>query len=216
MLSIKIDTSSIQRGLRNLAKQIPFATARALTETARAVKTAEAANMPKVLDRPKPFTTSAMRVLPASKTNLVASVVMLDKTAWYLEPYEYGGATKLNPGNKVQTKPADQKLDQYGNIPRLTIRKLLATRKDVFIGTVGGITGVWQRPYYRPKGQKKGKSRITKRTNTTGKLKLLIRFSAPHEATQSLNYRQIARTVVSATLPAQVALQLQNALKTAR
>lgn len=58
-----------------IARQIPFATANALTQTAHRVRDAEKAEMVRVLDRPTPFTLNAWQVVPARKDTLVAEVV---------------------------------------------------------------------------------------------------------------------------------------------
>lgn len=175
-------------------KDIRFGTARALTLTAKTVQKAQIEELPKILDRPKPFTQNAIRIRAANKQNLTATVFMMDKTAWYLEPYEFGGRTKLNKGAKSQVLPVNQRLDQYGNIPRFTIGRL-TKRKDVFIGEIktkkGMVKGVFQRAK-QPKNARKSKN-----TNTTGKIKILMRFVDPHVATQEIKYMERAKSVVN-------------------
>lgn len=203
VIKVQMDSKKLQQMYADAAKQVPFAKARALTAVAKKVQQAELAALPSLLDRPKPFTSSAIRVESAKKTNLTARVFMMDKTAWYLDPYEFGGKTKLNPGAKSQSTPINQELDGFGNIKRGTVGRL-KNKPDFFIGDVktkkGIVYGLWQRPFYRPKKQKKGmsKRRITKATNTTGKLILKVRFLRPHEATQRINYRMRAAKVIHA------------------
>lgn len=201
MTSITINTNLKQLAQQygKFGKDVRFGLAKSLTRVAKEVQKAQIEEIPKQLDRPKPFTMNAIRVRAANKKNLTATVFMMDKTAWYLEPYEFGGKTKLNKGAKSQVLPVTQKLDQYGNIPRMTIGRL-SKRKDIFIGEIktknGTVKGVFQRPHHRGKGQKRGSSKITKLSNTTGKLKILMRFVDPHQAKQEINYMARAKSVI--------------------
>lgn len=193
MTNITINTNLKQLAQQygKFGKDVRFGLAKSLTRVAKEVQKAQIEEIPKQLDRPKPFTMNAIRVRAANKKNLTATVFMMDKTAWYLEPYEFGGKTKLNKGAKSQVLPVTQKLDQYGNIPRMTIGRL-SKRKDIFIGEIktknGTVKGVFQRA--TTKGRK------TKLSNTTGKLKILMRFVDPHQAKQEINYMARAKSVV--------------------
>lgn len=219
MIRVKVDGSQIQSGLNRLVKQIPFALSTALTNVAKNVQAAERANMQQRLDRPKPFTLQGVRMSAARKDTLQAKVFVMDTTSSYLEPYEYGGLNKLN--SRALIKPIGMTLDQYGNLPRKAMARLKA-RKDVFVGEYKGIRGVWQRPFYRPKGTKKGSSRRAGRipagANTTGKLKLLVRFTDAHQiaAKNRLHWFDIAGETVKATSRTEVAKALEQALATAK
>jgi hypothetical protein len=77
MVSISAQTNAddLQRRLNNaIARQMPFATALALTETAKDIRTSIQGKMPRVFDRPTPFTLNAFQVVPATKVNQVAMV----------------------------------------------------------------------------------------------------------------------------------------------
>lgn len=190
-ITIKTNLKQLAAQYGEFGKDVRFGLAKSLTRVAKEVQKAQIEEIPKLLDRPKPFTMNAIRVRAANKRNLTATVFMMDKTAWYLEPYEFGGKTKLNKGAKSQVLPVKQKLDQYGNIPRMTIGRL-SKRKDIFIGEIktknGTIKGVFQKP--TTKGRK------SKLSNTTGKLKILMRFVDPHQATQEINYMARAKSVI--------------------
>lgn len=209
-------------------KQIPFATSQALTQLARDVQAAEQANEAKVLDRPRPFTQGAIRVLPARKGSATAKVVMQDITARYLEPYEFGGRNVLN--SKVLLKPigAEKDLDQYGNLPRRLLAQLKA-RADVFVGTVqtknGPVAGVWQRSSEqgaRVQVKRVGKnglirmSKTAKGVQSSGKLKLLIKFTEAHEVKQNLDWFGVAGKTVTKNFNKRFGAELAKAIASAR
>lgn len=75
-----------------------FATARALTLTAKAVEQAGIARMRAVISDPRPYTLRAQQVTPASRDNLNAAVEFRQRVGVgigagkYLRPLEFGGA----------------------------------------------------------------------------------------------------------------------------
>jgi hypothetical protein len=214
-LSVRCDTSGLEQRLQNLVKkQIPFATARALTGVAKKVQQAERDNMKAVLDRPRPFTLQGVAITPATKNKLTATVDVKPITAAYLEPYQFGGQNKLN--GRALLKPINMTLDQFGNIPRKKLTQLKA-RSDIFIGKIktknGMVNGVWQRPT-APK--KNGKKRAVKGANTTGKFLLLIRFTDAHPVRQNLGYFSLAEKIITANFGKEFQKALQDALATSR
>lgn len=228
-LNVKTNIDQFQRGISALAyKQLPFAVAQALTSIAGRVVAAEQRNEEQVLDRPKPFTKGAMGVIRADKKRMSATVFMKDITAAYLEPYEFGGRNVLN--SKALLKPIDARkdLDQFGNLPRNFIKKLRG-RKDIFIGAIktknGTVNGVWQRsvaqgasvPVARlgKNGQlRMGKTK--KATNTTGALKLLVKFTDAHAVKQHLDWFGVAKRTVDKSFNAEMGRALARAIATAR
>ena len=203
-ISVRFDVKALQKGLDAFAsKQLPFATAQAINAVAKQVQAAQRENMAKVLDRPTPFTVNSVGIKPANKSSLTAMVYVKDIAAAYLLPYEVGGANKLNA--RALIKPVDQKANQYGNLPRTTVKRL-ASKKNVFIGKVktkaGEVDGVWQRSK-ATRGKKAG-------------LTLLIKFQDAHEATQRLGYQNVARKVVSASFKRELGAALARAMATAK
>ena len=81
--------------LQSVRKQIPFATAQALTSVARKIEAAENA-FKRHLENPTPFTVNSVKSFGARKGNLRAKVFVMDTAASYLEPFEFGGQHKLN------------------------------------------------------------------------------------------------------------------------
>jgi hypothetical protein len=229
-INVRSNIKQFEKKLSGLAwKQLPFATAQALTTIAKKAADAEKANESKVLDRPRPFTQNSIRVAGATKLSQSARVFMMDIAARYLEPYEFGGRNRLN--GKALLKPVDavKDLDQYGNLPRNFMRSLKG-RKDIFIGTVrtkrGSVSGVWQRsaaegatsvPVARVGRDGKVRMGKTKKAlNTSGHLKLLIRFADSHPVTQYLDWFGVAQRVVAKEFNREFGRALARAIATAK
>jgi hypothetical protein len=206
--------------LQSLKKQIPYATARALTSVARQIQEAEKEQIKKKLDNPTPFTVNAVGSVGARKDNLVAKVFVRPVAAAYLEPFEFGGAHKLN--GSALLNPKDIKLNKYGNLTRTKLQQLKG-RMDVFIGTVDGVNGVWQR--VNTKKKRKGKNkRLPRSANGTrrerakdvGFLRLLIRFGDALPVHGHLDYMKTAQTMAQQLMPGEMAKALDEAMKTAK
>lgn len=203
-ISVRADVKAFQRDLDNFArKQVPFATAQALNAVALKVRDAERDNMVKRLDRPTPFTLNSVAVQRATKTSLQATVFVKDIAARYLEPYELGGMNKLD--GRALIKPVAQRLNQYGNIPRSTVRRL-AARKNVFVGKVktkaGTVDGVWQRTK-AVRGKHAG-------------LQLLVKFEDAHKTQAVLGYRGVAAKTIAASFGRELNAAFSKAMSTAR
>ncbi|MGO4379729.1 hypothetical protein AB4Z19_15745 [Pseudoduganella sp. RAF19] len=215
-ISIRSNLRELQRSFDAVARrQVPFATASALTSLAKRVKAAEQTGMRRVLDRPTPFTINSVGVRAARKTDPTATVFIKDVAATYLEPFEFGGTHKLSARGLANPKAAG--VNQYGNLPRTMIARL-KSRGDVFIGAVKTksgetINGVWQRPSV-PVAMR-GR-RLARGSNDTGRLKLLIRFTDPEPVTQRLNYRERAKRLIAAQFDREFSAAMAKALANAR
>lgn len=148
-----------QRFLGKVVKQMPFATAKALTMTAADVRDEVVKELPKHLDKPIAFTRRAFGYQSATKRKLQARVFAKSIQAQYLW-YAVEGGTQSS-----MIQPANVKLNKYGNIPRGKLKKLIA-RPDVFYGTIKGITGLWQRGKYF--GQGKFRAQVSTRRGARG------------------------------------------------
>lgn len=214
---IKVDLRQAQRALGDLhGKQIPFASALALTTLAGGVQDAETAEELKTFASPTPFTQRAFGKTPATKRNLVSTVFIKDVQAQYLAPYVVGGPRFLGT-KKGMLAPRGIALNQYGNLTKGKLAALKA-KPNVFIGPVtvkGGkvINGVWQRATARP-------ARTTKRGTTpakpAGPLKLLIQFEDTTEAPKHLDFYGRARAYVVGNAQDAFETALAKALSTAR
>lgn len=107
--------------------QVPFATAKALTDTARIV----AAELPKGLqadlDQPTPFTQRGFYSTQARKDKLEAEVGVKDTQARYLGYQIEGGVRK--PTKVALRLPSTVQLDEFGNMPKGLIKQLIARAK---------------------------------------------------------------------------------------
>ena len=230
-LSIKSNVDRMAAQLNAQARQqLAYGTSLALNAIAAHVLQAEQESQRRQLDRPRPFTLNALRVVKSTKRDLVARVVMMDKTAEYLQPYEDGGENKLNGRALLKPVGAVKDLDQYGNLPRSLMAKLKA-RRDVFIGTVqtkgGPVSGVWQRStdegakvgvMRRRRGGSMVLGKTGKGLNTSGRMKLLIRFTDAHPIAQKnrLHWHDVAAVTVLRTADLELARGIAQALRTAK
>lgn len=221
-MSVRANVKEIARTLSRLAHtQINFATAQALTALAKEVQVDETRNIGSTFNKPKPFTQKSVGIQGARKDTLQAKVFVRPIAARYLEPYEKGGSHVLS--GRALINPKNIKLDSYGQLPRKALARLKA-RKDIFIGPVktksGVVNGVWQRAYHRPKGSERGRSRqggeVRRGANTTGRLKLLIRFGDALTVKKRLNYRSQARALIDRRFNALFTEAMSKALASAR
>lgn len=175
-------------------EQIPFATALALTEVARDdVKTAVELRIELAFDRPTPFTRRGVAYLAARKNRLVSTVLIKDRQAAYLLIEETGG-TRL-PKRRAIPIPVGQRRNQYGNMPRGSVQRLLA-RPDTFSGRVNGQGGIWQRRKNR--------------------LKLLVAWEDRAEYRPIFKFYETAREAAEIAFPHAFRRALDRAIATAR
>lgn len=142
-INVKVDVVRALAKLRDVSeKQVPFATALALTTTAKEVQRTLTDELDKSFDKPTPFTRRAIGVERATKQDRHARVFIKRDQLKYLAFGIDGGTRK--PAKRAIPIPVDQPVNQYGNLPRNKLRQLLA-RRDVFSGKVNGVGGIWQR-----------------------------------------------------------------------
>ncbi|MBN5182139.1 hypothetical protein JY469_16050 [Serratia marcescens] len=204
--------------LQSVRKQIPFATAQALTSVARKIEAAEKKAFKRHLENPTPFTVNSVKSFGARKSNLKAKVFVMDTAASYLEPFEFGGQHKLN--SQALLNPKNIKLNKYGNLTRNKMAQLKA-KDDVFIGEIDGTNGVWQRR--KAKKGKKGKKRRKRSANGTRQPrmkmpapKLLIQFGDALPVKPTLGYFDRAQAMANALMPAELNRAMAEAMRTAK
>ena len=215
-LNIKADLRPLQRAFIDLrAKQVPFATALALTTLAKGVQQVEREEVLATFATPTPFTQNAFAVKPATKTNQIATVFAKDIQAAYLEPYVDGGMRSLG-GKRGMLVPRDVGTNAYGNLPKAALARLKG-KPGVFIGPVTTkagrvINGVWQRPTQTRAG-KRGKDAQAK---PAGHLKLLIQFEDTTEAPKHLDFYGRAHAYIRRNAASAFNDAMVRALATAR
>jgi len=141
-INVKDNIKSVVKRLdRDAKKQIPFATAAAINNTAFSIRKAVQAQLPRHLDRPTPYTIRGVRVDKAKKTLLEGSVFFIPRVAEYMWYQVEGGSRRAS--KKWIAVPTDNvKLNKYGNVPRS--KKGLIRNKKQFIANINGTTGVWE------------------------------------------------------------------------
>lgn len=206
----------LSRQLQQLQKQIPFATAQAITAVVREIAAAQKVALGRKLESPTPFTVNAVGSSGARKNNLRAKVYVRDIAAEYLEPFEFGGDHKLN--SQALLNPKNIKLNKYGNMPRNKLSQMKA-KPNVFVGEVNGVNAVWQ----RRKPKKSKKKRAKRSTNGTRRLKpkqrspkLLVRFGDALPVEPVLGYMDRSRTMAEALMPSALSRAITDAIRTSR
>ncbi len=136
-LGISCDTRSLESELQGWEqKKLPYATATALTRTAKRVQAAFIDAMKQDFDRPTPYTLGGTYVKPANARNLTAMVGWKDwaqkavPASVFMLPQVAGGRRNLKstekmlntkgflPTGMVTVPGAAAALDQYGNMSR--------------------------------------------------------------------------------------------------
>lgn len=143
--SVKADVASFRRVFALMRdKQIRFATAVALTKTAKAVEKEIIREIPRVFNRPTPYTLRSTYVTPATKARLSAEVKIKDHAVKgnpairFLSPGIHGGGRSLKgferllqragvmPDGWYAVPGSAVKLDAYGNVTGATLVKILS------------------------------------------------------------------------------------------
>lgn len=128
-----VDTSGWRRKRGMVEKQVPFAAAVALTQTAKDAQKVVTDRLERIFDRPTPWTKNSITIVSAKKTNLEALVLVKDLQAQYLAIQETGGIRTPRPGKPINI-PVNIRTNASGNIPRGAIRREVG-KTNVF--TVG-------------------------------------------------------------------------------
>lgn len=194
-ISITADVGKLTSALNDIQRtQIPFATALTLTAVARGAEREVTAALPSIFDRPNPFTLRAIGSTGASKHDLSASVFVKQAQSQYLTLEETGGVR--TPAKTALVVPVDIRRNVYGNIPNRALARAKG-RKKVFVGTIHGVGGFWER---RPKH----------------KLRLLAAFEKETTYKPRFGFAERVRTHVTAALPGAFAVAMARATASAR
>ena len=222
-------------------KQLPFATAQALNDSARAARDAVNKAMPSVFDRPTPFTDNAAvapKELAATKDRLAATVTLRPIQGKYLALEEAGGARDPGANTRKPAKalvlPGKLDLDQYGNLSSGTLRSLkgqvasqarqvrrlkVATSKAAKRGEAPPArldqTGTVAFLPAGARGNLAGVGGYFRRL-AGHKLTRLTAFEASTHYTARMGYHDRVAAVVRATWPLAMIKRLREAIATAR
>uniref|UniRef100_A0A3B0M8B5 Prophage minor tail protein Z (GPZ) n=1 Tax=Arsenophonus endosymbiont of Trialeurodes vaporariorum TaxID=235567 RepID=A0A3B0M8B5_9GAMM len=208
----------LARQLLSLRRQIPFATAQAMTSVVRKIEQAQKFTLQRQLEKLTQFTIKSVGSKGARKDDLRVKVFVRDIAASYLEPFEVGGVHKLK--SAALLNPKNVKLNKYSNLPRNKLSQL-KSKDNVFIGDIDGINGVWQRQ--KTKKGKKNKKRLKRSSNGTLRAqqkqpmpKLLIRFGDALPVEPVLAYQDRAQKMAQALLPQEISRAFDEAICTAK
>ena len=163
-IKIKVDTKRVKRFLSNVEKkQIPFATARAITQTLNIAKKDVIRQLDKDIDRPTPFTRRGFRVDGANKQNLRGRLFIMPKQNAYLQ-YQIFGGLRTPRGTAFALRPAKPghgriRLNRFGNIPPGQQARAQIAR-GAFSATIGGVAGIWKAPTKTKSGKLRKGSRM--------------------------------------------------------
>ena len=145
-MAVHDTAESFNRALENHLKQVRFAAAKALTETAKEIQAEVKAEMQRKFDRPTPFALNSVYVKPATKQDLRAEVGIKDqlaakaaKSAAEMLRHEFTGGKRiykrmegafrrigLLSSGQIIVPAAGAELDQYGNMKRSQVVQLLS------------------------------------------------------------------------------------------
>jgi hypothetical protein len=110
-MNAAMDTSMLESTLQGWEKtQLPFATAKALTQTGQKVKAAITASIQRSFDRPTPYTMNSVYLKPATKNSLVAEVELKNwaskgaPPSVYLAPQVFGGDRQPKNSEKIMRR----------------------------------------------------------------------------------------------------------------
>ena len=135
------DMMSREIGLwaQSAGNQMPFATAKALTMSAKAGKEEIERRMPQLIDRPTTYTLDGLRLQRATKARLVSKVEFRPGSRDWLSPIVFGKPRKLKaferslqgtglvPGGYYAMPGSAAKLDAHGNMSMSQIRSIVAS-----------------------------------------------------------------------------------------
>lgn len=196
-MNVRGDVREVERMLTRLQRrQVPFATAQALNDTAFAARKAEMVQAEQKLHKPTPFTVKGFQVNKARKSNLRAQVFIEPKRWKYLK-WQVEGGTRRATGRGTGVPTEHRKLNRYGNIPGR--RKGLVKGKRQFIATIRGISGVWER--YGRGGKQ---------------VRLLVAFERSVEYAKRFPFYKIAEGVARNTFVRHFNRRLARALRSTR
>ena len=142
-IKIKDNIKEFSKKLNDFEKKkLPLITRSAINNTLFGLRKEMGKQTIKKLDRPTPFTQKAFHVNKAKGTKASGSLVIKDKQAEYLQYVIDGGLRDESRMIPIPYTP-NARLNKYGNI--IGKRTGLIKKKTQFIGTIKGITGVWER-----------------------------------------------------------------------
>lgn len=197
IVSVKAETANALRWLDGIhRRQIPFATALALTRTAQTVQSEVRRQLPQRFTIRSNFVAQAIRVRPATKETLTAQVLIPTDQEGYrriadaMEMQEFGGPKKPIEGRSIAI-PVEVRKTKRGIVPRaVRPRALMHTPRVFRLRTKDGHDLLMQR---MARGRAKGSLRVLFRFKPSVLIRRAFGFFDTGEATVRRVYQTIFR-----------------------
>ena len=235
-ISVTIDTAAFRRAAGDLARQIPFAMAMALNDTARDVVDGLKQEEDRVFDRPTPYAKNAFMTVRATKADPVATVKLRPSAgSRHFMKVEASGGPRPQTGierllsRHVQSSkdirsviPADgARLDRYGNWSagqRNQVLSQVRAQSDSKMNETARS---------RKRGARKGRARyfvprrgltpgVYRRVNKNNVVPVVIFSSKVPKYRKRLDPHKVAHRVVTARFSAHFSTRFASAVATRR
>lgn len=233
---LRISTQHVAQLKRRMSdierRQLPFATAVALTRTAKVVEAAEIAEMRRVFDRPTRFTLNSLFVRPARKNRLEAVVWVRDyaskaqpPTRWLLPEVEGGpreqkrsekllGARGILAAGRYLMPGSDMPLDGSGNVSRGRMQKVLsglAAQGDRHANSTNSRRSAKNQRRFFVMGRDSSALGIAERTNKST-IKWMLAFGKAPTYRDRFDFYGVADRTTRKTLPGEMVRAMGEAV----
>ncbi len=201
-VSVKHDIAKATKGLdKRLRKQVPFATAMALTRTAANAMATERDNIQREQQAPVGWTVRSLRFERASKANLQARVYVHPRAVEYLKYTVRSRRTKRARNAVLMVPVGLQRLGGRGRVLNRRLahryRERLLAQRTHFEGGIRGTNGIWKR-------------------HPDGRVELMVLYIDQAEYSGTWRFYSNVQRSVSNEFPGQFRLALAHAIRTAR
>ncbi len=209
-VKIKVDLKNVPKFLNKVKrKQIPFATAQAITKTLKIAQAGVLKQLDKDIDRPTPFTRRGIAIEPAKKSTLTGRLFIRPIQARYLGLQIFGG-TRRAKGTALTIRPAKRiaggvRLNRFGNVPVSQQARALLS-KGAISATIGGVPGIWKLPVKTKSGK----------TRKGSRLKLMLAYEPQARYKPRFRFFERGQNEIRVNFPRQFQRSFRRALKTAR
>lgn len=228
--------NQVRAEMEKLQKQIPFASALALTRTSELVKAELEREMASVFDRPTNWTLNSLRLFPAKKTKLEARVWMKDEAdksgpaAKWLGPEIDGGQRQdkrsetllrnkgVLPAGKYIMPGKRLKLDRFGNVSKGTVQKVLSglgAQNDRYQNSTNSRRSKANKKQYFVLGRGSSAVGIAERISKRN-IKIVLAFGSRPSYGRRLDFYGIGQRVADKHLVVEFEKAIAKALATAR
>lgn len=204
-ITVSVDRSAFGRSgaksFKENMRQLPFATALALTRTVQDAQAEVRRELPSRFTLRNDWVAKGIRIERATKQTLEASIFSVDD---FMILQEKGG-TKTPQGRSLAV-PLDARTNKRGIITAANRPTALRSKPGVFRATIRGLDGLWQRV------------KLSKKRRTLGErtLKLLYVFKPSVPIKARFGFLDTVRKIVTQRFPRQFELALKQAIRTAR